>query len=805
MKSKKNKCEYLYINGMRVPMGNILVTYTPPAHISRITQSFRVVTQSKEESGETPYPQTVGELKKLLKHNKYSKMIAHIYDPETKCPVGKPFDFDPAKVYGGSGRKHAKGPYDDWKQFEDNEFVAGLLAKGVSYGKSKGLDQINAAQLRWLARTPAGTAALHSILQSVDPAMQDVRCTVAGVLAATGNTAMPVLFPSKIAEALTDLAPLADTLGFVAKTKDVTAGKSSGGLVNRREILLRGIHGGADTPVVRTDGEGRPLTSVAYPQRDGTITENNEANVRGLEDDIGLVQSEIESLEAAIADAETTGIWRGADFGVNFEKEEPFGDPVRAYLTRDSGGTRNPRNLSAEETKEKQAIPEAKSRLATAEKEKTRLARVAADKRTRKEQNVVDVEDIPAEEIEQLIAEAEDIKQAVKRRNEAKVKLRNDPRLADLDWDERESAIKVELDQMGMPDPLSPGEGQRAAIHVGADTLEGGVIDPGFTSGDESTRTGGGNTGSLNQNQIRYAKRYRDQTAARLKAAERILEELESGTATITPRDEAEASLLNGLTGSTRFSANQSMNLDTINSKFDVATMAEKISEKVRTDISRNRTVLAGQDARLKRVDESPKFGFVSAYPLSPEGTVTDGYFGRNSGKKVPADIGTFETQAEQTNRVRRTADGFVDVKDRPMLDRWKRTLRGTQWLIIGGDDTVVTGFGESPSDEMQVMGINKPVLGFSFGTESTGNFRGPLSDIGVALAARAVELRKSGIEVTQESVMQARRKVETSGIIMLARSGATIEEIQQKTGRSYQFVRELLELSGVTNRRVEG
>lgn len=224
-------------------MGNILVTYTPPAHISRITQSFRVVTQSKEESGESPYPQTVGELKKLLKHNKYSKMVAHIYDPETKCPVGKPFDFDPAKVYGGSGRKHAKGPYDDWKQFEDNEFVAGLLAKGVSYGKSKGLDQINAAQLRWLARTPAGTAALHSILQSVDPAMQDVRCTVAGVLAATGDTAMPVLFPSKIAEAFADLAPLADALGFVAKTKDVTAGKSSGGPVNRREILLRGIHG----------------------------------------------------------------------------------------------------------------------------------------------------------------------------------------------------------------------------------------------------------------------------------------------------------------------------------------------------------------------------------------------------------------------------------------------------------------------------------------------------------------------------------------------------------------------------------
>jgi len=556
--------------------------------------------------------------------------------------------------------------------------------------------------------------------------------------------------------------------------------------------------GGTDKPVVRTDGEGRPLTSAASPQRSGTATENYEANVRGIEDDSRLVQSEIDALEAAIAQAEATGEWRGADFGVTFRDVEPEAMPTQAYLTRTAGGTKNPRNLSAEETKQNDAISRAKTRLATAKKEQERLARVATDKRTRREQNVLDLEDIPAEELEQLVAEAEDIKRAVAQRNEARDKLRSDPRFADLDWDQRNVAIDAELDRMGMPDPLSPGAGERAAMHVGTDTLENGVLDPGFTAGDETMADGGGNTGLLNQNQIRNVQRQREETAGKLKAAERIVEELKSGTTTITPRDKTEADLLNGLTSSTKFSAGQSMDLATANPRVDAATLSGRIAELLRASIERDGASLARQDAILKRISESPKFGYVSAYPLRPEGTVTEGYFGRNSGKKVPGNIGTFLTEVERNDRFQRTPDGFVNVKDRPMLYRWQNTIRGTQWLVVGGDDTVVRGFGNSPGDEAQILGINKPVFGFSFGKASAANYRTVLSDIGMALAARAVSLRRSGEEVTPESVMQARRKVESSRIIMLARGGATIDEIAQKTGRSYQFVSELLRLAGV-------
>jgi hypothetical protein len=119
--------------------------------------------------------------------------------------------------------------------------------------------------------------------------------------------------------------------------------------------------------------------------------------------------------------------------------------------------------------------------------------------------------------------------------------------------------------------------------------------------------------------------------------------------------------------------------------------------------------------------------------------------------------------------------------------------------LVIGGDDTIATGVGYGPNDERQILGVNKPVFGFSFRT-NTGGIRGELSDLGLALHARAVELTKRGEEVTPESVMRARKQVVTSRIISLARGGATIEEIARKTGKSETYVGQLLKFAGVVN-----
>ena len=213
-----DKCEYVYIGGMRVPMENVLITFVPWNQRSAMTQSFRVVGASPgRDRGDPPYIQTISELKKLLKNNYNSKMVVNVYDPKTKSSVGEPFEFNPSKAQGRAGRRHAvkEGCSAVWSQFEPDEFVAEILAKGVSYGVSEGLDDINTAQLDWLARTPAGVTVLDNILNSTDPSMIDIKCTLAAVAA---DTATIVPLSSKIAEAFSKLAPLAIALGFGPET-----------------------------------------------------------------------------------------------------------------------------------------------------------------------------------------------------------------------------------------------------------------------------------------------------------------------------------------------------------------------------------------------------------------------------------------------------------------------------------------------------------------------------------------------------------------------------------------------------------
>ena len=218
-----DKCDYLYIGGMRVPMENVLITYVPSSSVSNITQSFRVVGASPgKDRGEPPYIQTVGELKKLLKHNKNSKMVVNIYDPKTKSPVGKPFEFDPTRSEGTSGRKHAvkEGRSSVWAQFEPDEFVAGLLAKGVSYGASKGLDVINTGQMDWLARTPAGKVVLERILKSSDPDVNDVKSTLAAAVDKAQKLGLPIPLSVEDLESFAKLVPMAETLGFSGSGND---------------------------------------------------------------------------------------------------------------------------------------------------------------------------------------------------------------------------------------------------------------------------------------------------------------------------------------------------------------------------------------------------------------------------------------------------------------------------------------------------------------------------------------------------------------------------------------------------------
>ena len=212
------KCEYLYIGGMRVPVENVIITHEPGDGTSR---SFRVASESPGKNrGEPPYIRTVRELKQLLKDNKNSSMVASIYDPKTGSSLGTSFEFDPRKARGHAGRKHAvaEGRSREWAQFEHEEFVAGVLAKGISYGKSRGLDEINTAQLDWLARSPAGVSAIREIRESSDPGLNDVKHVLAATVAKARTLGVPIPLSEELLEYFKDLAPMAEVLGFLPST-----------------------------------------------------------------------------------------------------------------------------------------------------------------------------------------------------------------------------------------------------------------------------------------------------------------------------------------------------------------------------------------------------------------------------------------------------------------------------------------------------------------------------------------------------------------------------------------------------------
>ena len=213
-----DKCEYLYIGGMRVPTENVVVTIT--SWNGRKTQSFRVAAKSPgKDRGEPPMYATIKELKKLTED---STIVAHMYDPASGRVMGDPFEFDPVRAVGTSGRKYAvkEGRSAVWAQFEPDEFVAGLLAKGVSYGVSEGLDEINTGQLDWLSRTLSGKVVLEKLVKSSDPGLNDVKYTLAATIDKAQKLGVPITLSKELSESFAKMVPMAETLGFSGSGND---------------------------------------------------------------------------------------------------------------------------------------------------------------------------------------------------------------------------------------------------------------------------------------------------------------------------------------------------------------------------------------------------------------------------------------------------------------------------------------------------------------------------------------------------------------------------------------------------------
>jgi len=430
-------------------------------------------------------------------------------------------------------------------------------------------------------------------------------------------------------------------------------------------------------------------------------------------------EARVEKLQKAYDHYKQTGDWLGADFGVTMSIKD---DVDLGNLDVFDGG--KPRNLTKAELAEIEAEEktnievEILNKIKQSRKELVLQKFLSDQARTQKEQGIVRLEDIPEDELKTLIEEG-----------------RN---LTDEDF--------------------AVGNGLRAAIHVGAPSLDGGVLDPDKTDGGGAENAGAsGNTGALNQMTLSRVRRQREDALDRLASRQRIVEAMRDPKRKITPKTQYEAQLLNekfGLNGrsdrqSFKEGVEYDLNHDWIKANEDGY---QRIIDSVEKYIPEEQGVVDSYERLFARLDESPTMGFLSAYPAS-RGLGTQGYYGRNAHKAVPKDIATPLTERE-ANEQGLGYTRFRDVKDREMLNRWEQNLRGAGYLIIGDDATVTSGLG--PNDELQLIGKNKPLFGFS--AKNNLEDRQNVEFAANALVARAIKLHKDGREVNPESVLNYRR-----------------------------------------------
>ena len=430
----------------------------------------------------------------------------------------------------------------------------------------------------------------------------------------------------------------------------------------------------------------------------------------------------VDGLEKAMAAFDATGEWRGGEFGVVVSR----GDDITNLDGFDADIT--PRNLTKAEVEEEgpdkfkqrleKKLDESRKELALQEfQEKTKKQRI--------EQGILDIEDVPEEDYDILVREGQELQKRI-------------------DAGDR-SAFQLDGNR-------------RAAIHVGHAQLDGGVLNPARTSGGNRGPGTPGDTGALNKSSIRGFNAEFDANAKKLATFETTMSALNAGQTKFTPRDRQEADAINSLLGTGGqygFKAGEELDLTSLSLRDGIQPLIEHGNRRIAELQARQ-----VRDAKLaKRINESPDFGFLSAYPAS-RGVTTQGYYGRDAGKDIPKDIAKYYSEIQ--NYERGAHSEAVDIEDQDMYPRWESNLRGSAYLVIGDqDDTVVSSLGPM-SDELQLVGVNKPLFGVSSRLHSQ---RQPKHyDMAAhALMARAIKLNKEGIDPTPDKVL-ATRLYESAG-----------------------------------------
>lgn len=338
-------------------------------------------------------------------------------------------------------------------------------------------------------------------------------------------------------------------------------------------------------------------------------------------------------------------------------------------------------------------------------------------KKTRIEQNVLDLEDLTPEEYDDLLKQSEEI-QALKQNN------------TDEYW------------KLFGNDETSE---EKFLMHQGSSELDGGILNPERTIGSDTLNAGSADTKSLNNINVADIKAKDAQIDRQIDGLQKLIDSaVIDGTITIGNSNRQALGMVAG-------SLAQNIRQNTPDEKIDLAARGWSVAhfiEQSKLSISRLQNEQKDIQSVIKALSEGGN-QFLSAKMAGD--SLESGYFGRYSHRIVPVHI------AEHLNR-NFDFDNLnkqTVIHDQYMTDRWQTAMRGTEWLIAGELHKHWTNK-LGPGYEKQIIGKQRPFVGFSARNASREE-SGRLFAITPALTARSIAQYKNGKKVDLSTLVKPR------------------------------------------------
>lgn len=472
-----------------------------------------------------------------------------------------------------------------------------------------------------------------------------------------------------------------------------------------REERVRAAREEAATEPMR-DSERREI--AGEEERKETVGAHRRARLGRKDEVLTNLDTTISNMEKALEEFERTGVWRGGDYGAPADivksdadagelkpKNPPRNytlDEIKEIYVKNLGPNATPEQIAeAEQNAQQNFSSMVRRAIRRQQTDRRLLADQIERKRIRREQNTVDIEDIPEEILAELEAEGRKM-EAIK-----------------------DSGDVDELFKVADSDKV-------VAMHSSQDILEGGRLSVDLSYGSDAP--GASDSGNTKKRNKEAVKKFKDVTDERQKEYDSLTSIAsvlggESSTAKISSRDvlrqyfpfdnQGVASDPSDQELVDAFMRDGSVTIDfsQVKNGTERLEMARPlVTDKKLADL---RAALA---SRRKTLDTLTSTGgeFQSAWGRPYVASSDSGYFGRYAGvQSIPDDIADilpdYELERGGKNR----------ISDQEAYDRWDKQLRGGLFMFVGDRDSeIVSTLGPKSDDEMQIIAPLAPVFGIS-------------------------------------------------------------------------------------------